>query len=161
MRACKHLRNPFALGFGLCVALLVGCREDAHSSHSEHTETAPRPLLSGTPPINPVQHEMQLLTGALERAVRAIGLGDVRAIAHDLHRVHAAKEATEAAIREGKYRPPRNPERLDRFRELDVAFHGHLEQLVKASNANDVPATAVAFASTIQGCQGCHAEFRN
>jgi hypothetical protein len=103
---------------------------------------------------------MQLLTGTLERAVRAIGLGDVRGIAHDLHRVHAAKEATDAAIRDGKYRPPRNPDGVDRFRELDLAFHGHLERLVKASNANDVAGTAAAFASTMQGCQGCHAEFR-
>jgi cytochrome c556 len=103
---------------------------------------------------------MQLLTGALERAVRAIGLGEVRVIAHDLHQVHAAKQATDAAIREGKYRLPKNPERVDRFRELDAAFHGHLEQLVKASNTNDVAGTSAAFASAMHGCQGCHAEFR-
>lgn len=151
MSDCKELLT----GLALCLALF-GCREHGHSGHSG----AAPPLPSATAPANPVQHEMQLLTGALERAVRAIGLGDVRGIAHDLHQVHTAKEATDAAIREGKYRPPKNPERVDRFRELDAAFHGHLEGLVKASNANDVSAAAAALASTMQGCQGCHAEFR-
>lgn len=144
----------------LCFAL-VACREHGHSPHSEHSQASPQPLASAKAPANPVQHETQLLTGALERAVRAVGLGDVRGIAHDLHRVHGAKEVTEAAIRSGKYRPPRNPDRVDRFRELDVAFHGHLERLVNASNTNDVAATAAALATTIQGCEGCHAEFRN
>jgi len=163
----KELKHPLT-ALALCFAL-AGCREHGHSSHSEHSGAASQPVPSATvsqplptttAPTNPVQHEMQLLTGTLERAVRAIGLGDVRGIAHDLHQVHGAKEATEAAIREGKYRPPLNPDHIDRFLALDEVFHGHLERLVKASNANDVAGAAAAFASTMQSCQGCHTEFR-
>lgn len=154
----KELKDALT-ALALCFSL-AGCREHEHSSHSEHSGAASQPLPSATASSNPVQYEMQLLTGTLERAVRAIGLGDVRGIAHDLHQVHGAKEATEAAIRDGKYRPPRNPDRVDRFLALDVVFHGHLERLVKASNANDVAGVAAAFASTMQSCQGCHTEFR-
>jgi hypothetical protein len=150
--------NEALVGLSLCLAL-AGCRQHGDSSQSEHSGTPP-PLPSATAPTNPVQHEMQLLTSALERAVRAIGLGEVRGIAHDLHQVHAAKQATDAAIRGGNYRLPKNPERVDRFGELDAAFHGHLERLVKASNTNDVAGTSAAFAAAMHACQGCHAEFR-
>src|SRR5690606_18289658 len=101
----KELKHPLT-ALALCFAL-AGCREHAGAaSQPVPSATVSQPLPTTTAPPNPVQHEMQLLTGTLERAVRAIGLGDVRGIAHDLHQVHGAKEATEAAIRDGKYRPP-------------------------------------------------------
>jgi hypothetical protein len=112
------------------------------------------------PAANPVQSEMRLLTRALEAAVRGVGAGDVRAAEHELHHVHAAKEATEAALREGRYRPPKNPDRLDHFRERDEAFHRDLEGLAEASHRNDVSAAAEALGVVMRGCQGCHAEFR-
>lgn len=103
---------------------------------------------------------MRLLTAALETAVRGIGAGDVRPVEHALHQVHAAKEATGAALRSGAYRLPRNPDRVQRFSELDEAFHGGLERLVEASQRNDVAATADALGVVMRGCQGCHGEFR-
>lgn len=133
------------------LAHLGGCED-----HAGHVA----PTLSAAPASNPVQHEMRLLTGALETAVRGIGQGDVRPVAHALHRVHLAKDATEAAIRAGRYRPPRNPERLDQFHALDEAFHAELGRLVQASARNDVAATATALGAVLQGCQGCHTEFR-
>jgi cytochrome c556 len=135
------------LGFLLC---LVAC-----STHSE--PSAPHQPASAA---NPVQHEMLLLTAALQSAVHAIGAGDVRDIAHQLHGVHAAKEQTEAALSSGSYRLRKNHERLGRFRALDQEFHGKLEGLVHASQENDVSATASAFAAVIQSCAPCHAEFR-
>ena len=132
------------------LALVAGCRDHAHHE-------PPPPTASSA---NPVQEEMSLLTSALESAVRGIGQGDVRGVEHQLHRVHAAKAATEAAIRDGRYKPPRNADNLPRFRELDEAFHGELERLVDASRKNDVPATAAALGSVMQRCQGCHTEFR-
>jgi cytochrome c556 len=126
-----------------------------HDAHHEATASAQPSAV-----LNPVQNEMQLLTTALEGAVRGIGLGDVRAVEHDLHRVHLAKEATGAALQSGSYKPPKNPDQLERFRALDEAFHGDLERLVDASHRNDVPGTAAALGTVMQACQGCHSEFR-
>lgn len=103
---------------------------------------------------------MRLLSTTLEGAVRAIGSGDVRGIEHDLHRLHAAKEATEAALRDGRYVPPKNPDQVARFFALDEEFHDDLGSLVIASRNNDVPAAAEALGAIMGGCQRCHAEFR-
>jgi cytochrome c556 len=109
---------------------------------------------------NPVQREMQLLTAALERAVRGIGMGDVRGVEHDLHQLHGAMESTEEAVRSGAYRLPKNASAVDRFLALDEAFHEELVALVGASRANDVPAAAEAVGTLVQRCDGCHREFR-
>lgn len=145
------MMKPLSL---LLLLFAVGCTE--HSQHSQH---AP-PAAPSAPPANPVQAEMRLLSATLQSAVRGIGAGDVRSVEHELHRLHAAKETTEAAIRNGSYRLPRNPDRVDRFRELDEAFHGGLGALVQASRRNDVAATAEALGVVLRGCQGCHSEFR-
>lgn len=133
-------------------------------------KSAGGPSTAGGPPAaeaapaaaqNPVQHEMLLLTAALSNALSGIGRGDVSGIRHDLHRVHTAKDATSASIRDGGYKPPRGADQLERFVELDEAFHKHLERLVAASRKNDVPAAAEALADAVRGCHGCHAEFRD
>ncbi len=90
----------------------------------------------------------------------AIGMGDVRGVEHSLHKLHAAKEETEAALKGGSYHPPKNGENLARFHELDEAFHGQLGGLVQASRANDLPKTAEAVGKILGSCQGCHSEFR-
>ena len=51
-------------------------------------------------------------------------------------------------------------DKIDRFRELDEAFHHDLEQIVLASRANDVERTAEAVGKALTACNGCHAEFR-
>jgi hypothetical protein len=142
----------------------------AAADHAAHDHAAPAahdhaagqgtPELPETPAANPVQAEMRLLTAALEGTVRGIGLGDVRGVQHDLHRVHAARAQTEAALHDGRYRPPSHADQLERFVELDEAFHAELETLAAASARNDVPATAEALGRVTSRCQGCHAEFR-
>lgn len=129
----------------------------AHGSAAPHgsAESPPLPL-----PGNPVQTEMRMLTSILEATVRAIGARDVRPIEHELHRLHAAKEATTAALRDGSYKLPRNPEQIDAFVAMDEAFHEHLGALVSASRANDIPRTADALGAIVRGCEGCHAMFR-
>ena len=136
-------------------SVICGCRDHAaeHSSHGNAVETT---AAAG----NPVQEEMRLLTAALEGAVRAIGAGDVRSIEHDLHRVHAAKETTEAAIHAGKYRPPKNADRMDEFHERDEAFHRELSLLVEASRQNDVARASEQLGAVLRGCPGCHGAFR-
>ena len=140
--------------FLFAVLMVAGCAKA--SDHASHAPAVPAPA----PAANAVQSEMRLLTATLESAVRGIGAGDVRAVEHEVHRLHAAKEATDAALESGAYRLPKNPEGIARFRELDSAFHGGLGRLVDASRRNDVPATAEAVGVVLSGCQGCHSEFR-
>ncbi len=103
---------------------------------------------------------MRLLTAALGSAVSGIGVGDVREVEHQLHRLHAAKAATDAALESGAYHLPKNADQVARFRELDAAFHEGLERLVDATHRNDLPATADAVGVVLHGCPGCHTEFR-
>ncbi|MBK7072487.1 MAG: cytochrome c [Myxococcales bacterium] len=107
---------------------------------------------------NPVQTEMRRLECALQQAVAAIGRDELPAIAHQLHVVHAAKEATAQAIAAGTWAPATGD--VKAFVALDQAFHRELEALVEASMARDHAAAAAALGRTLGGCQGCHAAFR-
>jgi hypothetical protein len=135
-----------------------GAGAAGHEHGQQPGPTAVRPRAPGE---NPVQYEMRLLTETLQRAVSGIGHGDVRFLAQELHQLHLAMEATEAAVRDGSYRPPRNPDRVERFLELDELFHRHLVQLVRASRQNDLDGAAQALGAAMQGCQTCHDEFRH
>ncbi|MBI3179119.1 MAG: cytochrome c [Deltaproteobacteria bacterium] len=112
-------------------------------------------------PPNVVQVEMQALVAALQTAVASIGAGDVREVAHTLHRVHEARNATEKALHSGAYKPPQNAAKLADFAKLDTAFHHELERMVGASGKNDVQGTAVALGAALGQCQGCHALFKD
>lgn len=101
-----------------------------------------------------------MLTSILEETVRGIGARDVRPIEHALHRLHAAKELTGAALRDGSYKLPKNPDQVDAFVAMDEAFHKHLGALVVASHANDIPGAAEALGAIVRGCEGCHATYR-
>ncbi len=161
------------LNRALIVALVVaaghvGCRKDAappggSTAHDSAAPSAPAPGSAeapALPPGNVVQTEMRLMTTILEATVRGIGARDVRGIDHELHRLHAAKEATAAAVRDGSYKLPKNPEQVATFETMDEAFHKHLEALVYASRDNDVPRAAEALGAILRGCEGCHATFR-
>jgi len=175
--------RPMPLNRALVVALVVaaghvGCRKDAapsgastahdpaaHGSaaHGSAAPPAPAPgsaAAPALPPGNVVQTEMRLMTTILEATVRGIGARDVRGIDHELHRLHAAKEATAAAVRDGSYKLPKNPDQVATFETMDEAFHKHLEALVYASRDNDVPRAAEALGAILRGCEGCHATFR-
>ena len=103
---------------------------------------------------------MRTLTGILELTVKSIGARDVRPIDHELHRLHAAKQATITAIHRGTYTLPKNADNVAGFEAMDEVFHADLEKLAAASRANDVQAAAEVLASLIRGCEGCHAAFR-
>lgn len=145
----------------LILAITLGCALlGCERKEPARTSTSGSAHGSAAPPGNAVQTEMRMLTSILEATVRAIGARDVRPIEHELHRLHAAKEATTTALRDGSYKLPRNPEQIDTFVTMDEAFHEHLGALVMASRANDVPRTADALGAIIRGCEGCHAMFR-
>jgi len=156
----------------LVVVLAVGCRDkarDAEPAHEHGSASAPvvgsaatpaaAPADAGPPP-NVVQTEMRMLTEILQHTVRGIGVGDVRPIEHELHALHAAKEATEAAVKSGAYKLPKNPEGVAGFQQMDEAFHEQLGALVTASSKNEVPAAAEALGNLVKACAGCHAAFR-
>jgi cytochrome c556 len=146
-----------------CIAtVFLCCQKDEHHRGHETNHSANQQISANVeaPAANAVQAEMRLLTTALETAVRGIGAGDVRNVEHALHRVHEAKLATEAALEGGRYRLPKNADRAAVFHALDEAFHGELEQLVKASHNNDVAALSVAMGGALRACPECHAQFR-
>lgn len=137
-------------------------RFDEHH-HETPVATAPAPVPAPVPaPANEnvVQREMRLMTAILEQTVRGIGMGDVRGIDERLHELHAAKEATSAAVASGAYKLPKSPDNVAAFSAMDEAFHEHLGALVVASRANDVPAAAEALGAIMRGCHGCHTTFR-
>jgi cytochrome c556 len=145
----------------MTLATLAGCDRD--SPARTNTPPAPAPLLGSAapaPPANVVQTEMRMLTSIVEATVRAIGTRDVRAIDQQLHRLHAAKETTTAALRDGSYKLPKSTDQVDAFIAMDEAFHEHLGALVLASRANNVQGAADALGAIVQGCEGCHAVFR-
>lgn len=146
------------------MALALACAPDKeHASHAGHEPVAPgaAPAAAAQAPTgNVVQQEMVMLTQTLQNAVRAIGLGNVTSIEHDIHRLHGAKEATDAAVRSGSYQLKKNPDKVARFQQLDHDFHEELVKLVVASRKNDVPAAAEALGGILKGCNGCHSEFR-
>jgi cytochrome c556 len=155
----------------LVLVLTAGCRDKARDAEPAH-EHGSAPAAAGSaatpgaaaadagPPPNVVQTEMRMLTEILQHTVRGIGVGDVRPIEHELHALHEAKEATEAAVKSGAYKLPKNADKLEQFEAMDEAFHEQLGALVTASDKNDVPAAATALGNLVQACAGCHAAFR-
>lgn len=144
--------------------LAAGCTsEDGTQSSAEAVETREDPAPSEPPAadLNVVQTEMQLLTTVLEHAVRGVGEGDVSHIAQELHQLHEAKEATEAAVKDGSYTLPKNSDQVSTFLTMDEVFHSQLEGMVHASRANDVPAMALAIGRTLNSCSSCHTLFRD
>lgn len=157
----------------LTALVLLGCDHGLDEAHAGHgaggteahaaahahgtSEDEPPPLAAGE---NAVQAEMRLLSAALANAARTFAEPDLTPIAAELHAVHAARARTAAAIESGAYRPPAGAGRIERFLELDAAFHAELEGLVEASLANDRPRAGAALGRVVTACEGCHAEFR-
>ncbi|MBK7583076.1 MAG: cytochrome c [Myxococcales bacterium] len=136
----------------VAAAVFGACHETQHD-HGAAASAVPAGL-------NPVQNEMRLLLDAMRDTVTGIANGKVTTVPESLHKVHAAKEATAAALKAGSYKPPKNPDQIARFVELDEAFHGDLEKLVEAASKNDVPGTGRALGQALSSCQGCHEQFR-
>lgn len=113
------------------------------------------------PPPNAVQVEMRMLEAALRDSVTAIAAGDVRKLPKRLHAVHIAAGDTEAALKSGKYKPPKGADNTEAFLALDADFHREMIQMVKAAKKNDVAKTATHFGGLMNRCYGCHQQFRD
>jgi len=114
-------------------------------------------VLSAEP--NPVQQEMALLHAAVVVTLVGIETGNVDAVPEAFHRVHAAKEVTEAALDSGAWKPKAGTT-VAAFKKQDQAFHRELEKLVKAAAKKDVAATAKQLGAVITGCPACHTTFK-
>lgn len=110
--------------------------------------------------LNAVQREMRLLLEALQGTVAAIADNDLARVPELVHGVHDARAATDAALEDGSYRPPKNPDNLAAFKAMDEAFHQELVALVNAARADDLAATTTSLSAVLRQCQGCHAMFR-
>lgn len=163
----KALRRGAAalLVTALAGGMAMACRgaEPERQSPAGAPEPAPAAQGTGMQPdaaLNPVQREMRLLLEALQGTVAAIADDDLARVPVLIHGVHDAKDATEAALDDGSYRPPKNPDNIAAFKAMDEAFHQQLVGLVKAAQANDLVATTDNLSAVLRGCQGCHAMFR-
>ena len=108
--------------------------------------------------VNAAQNEMRLLNHAFHMSVTAAALGDVSVIPGLFHPVHQARELTDKALAEGAWKPARGD--LAAFKAMDEAFHGELEKLVRAAEANDVTAVAEQLDHLLPSCMACHAAHR-
>lgn len=131
----------------------------------EHAEPTPAPTPATAPdalapPANAVQNEMRILDAAIRDVLTMIANNELAPIPDRIFSVHGARDATEKAIAEKRYLPPRNDEGIEAFVATDRAFHDDLVRLVKAAKANDLQAATGAFASVVVGCTNCHQRFR-
>lgn len=112
------------------------------------------------PPANAVQNEMRILDAVMREVLTMIANNQLGGIPDRIYSVHGARDATEKAIADRRYLPPRNDEGIEAFVATDRAFHDDLVRLVKAARANDLAATTGAYAAVVVGCTSCHQRFR-
>ncbi len=141
-------------------------KDQAHESHKdEHAHEHPpsdTPITLENIPggLNVVQYEMQLLTKAMQDILLHIANNDLAQVSVEISKVHPIYELTHSALEQGLYKPPANSDNVPGFASRDDAFHNDLVLLVRAARANDLPAASTAYGKLVEGCTGCHTEFR-
>ena len=131
-------------------------------SPNTKAKTKPKPAaVADKAPANAVQKEMRMLEKAMQQSVSAIAAGDVRGLPKLLHGVHMAGGDTNAALKSGKYKLPKNSKDIDAFAALDAVFHKEMIVMVKAAKKNDVATTATQFGVLMNKCQACHQTYRD
>ncbi len=110
--------------------------------------------------VNVVQYEMRLLTAALQNILQLIADERLDEIHDQIRQVHPVYELTHEAIDAGEYRPPVNPDAIERFEQMDDDFHDELRGLVGAANDGDLEGVTEQYGRIVDGCASCHGEFR-
>lgn len=146
-----------ALAAVLSLVLLSGnAMAQAKAGHDQHVEAA-----AHLPPgVNAVQNEMRELSAAMNEIMLAVANNNLKAIPESIHRVHAARQLTEEAIASGRYKLPKNSDKMAAFIKEDDAFHEELVALVKASKTNDLNAATKQVGRLMNGCTSCHTQYR-
>lgn len=151
--------------FGITTAIAA---ENVHHSHSEHaaparkapSAKAPAKTPAGTVAMNPVRHEMILLSEAMNVIMLAVANNNLKAIPPAIQKVHGARMVTEKALLNGEYQPPKNGKNVDAFIKLDEAFHDELVTLMKAVKADDLKAATRQVGVIMNSCTSCHTQYR-
>jgi hypothetical protein len=148
----------------LLAALIAGCNHQhkaaGHDHDHEHPPSQQQPAASAAPAANPVQAEMRALNEVTRDWVTAIANNQLDAIAPGIHKVHAARLVTEAALDKGEYRPPKNGHKLEEFTRTDAQFHDLLVALLTAAKRDDLPGATKQLGVVLEGCTSCHREYR-
>lgn len=149
------------------VLVAAGCQKSSSHDHGAPPPVAPPPAAAPVPaapavapPANAVQAEMRALHEATRDWVTAIANNDLASIPPGISRVHSARMVTEQAVEAGAYRPPKESDNLEAFKQVDTAFHDELVKLLRASKANDLPAATKQLGVVLEGCTACHQRFR-
>lgn len=158
-----------ALAAVLSLVLLSGnaMAKSAHDHHGQaaapakavqdrHAEAAAK-LPVG---VNAVQNEMRELSTAMNEILLAVANNNLKVIPESIHRVHSARQLTEAAIESGHYKLPKNSDKMAAFIKEDDAFHEELVALMKASKTNDLNAATKQVGRLVNGCTSCHTQYR-
>lgn len=146
------------------LALLISCSKPQGPPTAFTTEPqATAPAAAPEHGASALKTEMALLASAMRVTVDGIGSGDLSGVEPALTAVHAAREATEAALRSGTLAvPPAVAPDLPsaHFAELDQQFHELLVELLTASRRQDTPAAIDALGRVLHGCRTCHELYR-
>ena len=108
--------------------------------------------------VNAVQNEMRLLNHAVHKSMTLAALGELSMIPALFHEVHQARGLTDKALADGSWKPAKGD--LAAFKQMDAAFHGELEKLVKAAQAKDQAAVVEQLDRLLPSCVACHAAHR-
>lgn len=109
---------------------------------------------------NAVQNEMQLLNPAMQNTLTLIANDTLEGIPGEIKNLHQARRLTEEAIKQGRYEPPVNADKMDEFKKLDEAFHRDLKGLLKAAKNDDLERATTQYGKLVNGCTECHTKFR-
>lgn len=153
----KQLAIAALIALGGTLAGLGAANAAAPHTHSAPAAAVSKPHASG---VNPVQHEMRLLTEAMNVILLAVANNNLKAIPPAIHKVHDARMVTEKALLSGAYHPPKNGNRIDAFIAQDEAFHDELVTLMKAVKADDLQAATRQVGVIVNSCTSCHTQYR-
>lgn len=109
---------------------------------------------------NPLLEEMAILDEVFREVVSAVSLGEGERVRAALEKMHGVMEKTHAGVHEGEVVLRRNGGRMAEFVALDRAFHGRLEELVEAGEANDWKRMLSLTQELLGRCVECHRTFR-
>lgn len=135
--------------------------DEGSEESGKSAESGPPESLDELPEgVNAAQYEMQLLDEAMRNTLTLIANDELGKIPGEIKKVHPARQLTEKALNEGKYRPPQNPDKMEAFAEQDAQFHEDLKGLLKAAKKDDLQKATEQYGKLVSGCTDCHTKFR-
>lgn len=112
-----------------------------------------------TPYDSPVRVEMRLLDTAFKNLLTSLILNKPEAIKAPFVEVHKAKANTDAAIKKGEAKVPRNNNKMKEFVALDTKFHKLLEQVIGAASKRDMKTVQAITHKITDICVQCHSQY--